>query len=66
MAWTEMEKKKTVVGEKEAAMKSCPECGSFSVRKLGFGITREGKKQRLQCKNCGRTFYEVKEEEVKA
>jgi len=38
-------------------MNHCPECGSTSVRKMGFTLTRRGKKQRLQCKNCGRVFY---------
>jgi len=34
----------------------CPECGSTETKKLGFLLTRKGKKQRYQCKNCVLTF----------
>ena len=34
----------------------CPECGSNDARKHGFKITRKGKTQQHQCKNCGRVF----------
>ena len=45
-------------------MNGCPECGSTHVVRAGLKITRQGKKQRWQCANCGRTFYEIKEEEA--
>jgi len=35
----------------------CPECGSATVVRIGFIVTREGKKQRHKCNKCGRTFY---------
>jgi transposase-like protein len=38
------------------------DCGSTKIRKAGKFITRtEGKKQRYLCSECGRTFYEKKE-----
>lgn len=35
----------------------CPECGNKAIR---FSVvpTRQGKKQRYRCTECGRTFYE--------
>jgi len=39
----------------------CPKCGSDETRKRGFEITTKGKKQRYQCKTCGKTFYPLKE-----
>ena len=41
---------------KEVARPRCPECGGEGV-KIGFKITRRGRKQRWLCRNCGRTFY---------
>lgn len=35
----------------------CPECKSTNIQKAGFAITRRGKKQRFQCRECGRVFY---------
>lgn len=35
----------------------CPECGSAAIVRIGFIVTREGKKQRHKCNSCGRTFY---------
>jgi transposase-like protein len=35
----------------------CPECGSTHIIKMGWRITRHGRKRRLQCQKCGRTFY---------
>jgi len=32
-------------------------CGSNHIVKLGFVPTRQGKKQRYRCQECGRTFY---------
>jgi transposase-like protein len=38
----------------------CPDCSSEHVCKIGKKITRkQGKKQRYQCTDCGKTFYEV-------
>lgn len=34
----------------------CPECSSTNIHKLGFIITRSGKIQRYQCKDCARTW----------
>lgn len=39
----------------------CPECNSEKISKSGFKVTRTGRKQRYQCQNCGKTFYEQKE-----
>lgn len=35
----------------------CPECGSKHTIKAGFTMTRKGRKQRRQCKDCGHIFY---------
>jgi len=40
----------------------CPECGSTAVVRIGFVVTRSGKKQRCKCNKCGRTFYMEKAE----
>jgi len=43
----------------------CPVCGSEHVIKYGYKMTvSQGKKQRLQCQDCGHSFY-VKIGEVK-
>lgn len=34
----------------------CPDCGSIT-HKLGFTVTRSGKKQRFQCTECGKVFH---------
>lgn len=36
----------------------CPDCGSTYTHKIGFMITRSGKKQKWQCTVCGRAFHE--------
>jgi len=36
----------------------CPECGNNHFNKIGFKVTLEGKKQRIQCQECGKTYYE--------
>jgi hypothetical protein len=36
----------------------CYDCQSPKIRKAGFAISRKGKKQRYQCKDCGRIFME--------
>ncbi|MCK5609031.1 IS1 family transposase [Candidatus Pacearchaeota archaeon] len=36
----------------------CPECKSEKLVKLGKIPTRNGKKQRLRCQDCGKTMYE--------
>ena len=38
----------------------CPHCRSKKIVKTGFKVTTKGRKQRLQCNNCGRTFYKEK------
>lgn len=35
---------------------NCPECKSEDIRKAGLMLTRKGKQQRYQCKQCGRMF----------
>ena len=43
---------------------TCPNCGNADTRKMGYSITlNEGKKPRLQCKKCGKTYYKPKEEQ---
>jgi len=39
----------------------CEKCGSNKTVKIGFRVTSKGKKQRIQCQDCGKTFYEPKE-----
>lgn len=34
----------------------CPECGNKAI-KFSVVPTRQGKKQRYRCTECGRTFY---------
>ena len=36
---------------------SCPKCQSTNIRKSGFVRLRRGFVQRMQCKDCGRSFY---------
>jgi len=38
--------------------KKCPNCGSKKTIKAGITTTRQGKKQRYHCKECGFTFLE--------
>ena len=38
--------------------KECPECESEKLVKLGKIPTRNGKKQRFRCQECGKTMYE--------
>lgn len=41
---------------------NCPYCNNEKTVKLGFRMTlKEGKKQRMQCMHCGKTFYAQKE-----
>ena len=35
----------------------CPECGSTHVWKTGTVLTRKGRKARLKCQECARSFY---------
>ena len=35
----------------------CPDCGNGSLWSVGLVPTREGKKQRVKCTECARTFY---------
>ena len=35
----------------------CPECGSDELWKIGYIPTRTGKKHRMKCTKCARTFY---------
>jgi transposase-like protein len=42
-------------------MKVCKECGSSHVVKSGIAVTRKGKKQRWQCRECGLVFCEENE-----
>ena len=40
----------------------CPKCNSFFAVKKGFSVVRPGmKKQRWQCRDCGKTFYHEEE-----
>jgi len=46
-------------------MNECPECGFTETWKIGYRLVRSPfphRKQRLQCKRCGRTFYMKSEE----
>lgn len=45
----------------ECIMK-CPECNSTTVVRIGFIVTKSGKKQRYKCNKCGRTFYAANSE----
>ena len=36
----------------------CPDCGQFRVVKAGMVPSSNGLRQRFQCRNCGKTFYE--------
>ncbi|TET28335.1 MAG: IS1 family transposase [Candidatus Bathyarchaeum sp.] len=42
----------------ETKKNECPECKSNNTAKHGFMVTRQGRKQRFQCKACGLTFTE--------
>jgi transposase-like protein len=46
----------------------CPECKSVKIYKFGSSMTRQGRKKRVQCQDCGKTFYneEVKNEQTEA
>jgi len=36
----------------------CPYCKEIAGRKVGmYATVKDGKKQRFQCKECGRTWY---------
>ena len=35
----------------------CPYCKEMAGRKVGMYPTLTGKKQRYQCRECGRTWY---------
>lgn len=36
----------------------CPYCKEFAGRKVGmYATVKDGKKQRFQCKECGRSWY---------
>jgi len=36
---------------------TCPECGAKNPHRMGIVSTRQGKKPRFKCKECGKTFY---------
>ena len=36
----------------------CPVCKSTKTVKIGFRVTSSGKKQRIQCQDCAKTFYQ--------
>jgi len=37
----------------------CPKCGSPKTRKVGkIPTVNKGKRQRYQCKECGKSFYQ--------
>lgn len=40
-------------------------CGSTHLVKSGFRVTRTGKRQRMHCQNCGRSFYSDKGNKTK-
>jgi predicted RNA-binding Zn-ribbon protein involved in translation (DUF1610 family) len=53
------------VDDVEAKLRlKCPECGSQQIIKYGWRITRKGRLQKYQCKNCGHIFYCSGEREV--
>ena len=35
----------------------CPECGSDKIWGVGMVPARKGKKHRMKCSECARTFY---------
>jgi transposase-like protein len=44
----------------------CPNCNSEKIAKTGFKPTlKEGRKQRYQCQQCGKTFFTPKGENEK-
>ena len=40
----------------------CPKCGSEDFIKRGFQLNLGERKQRYQCKDCGKIFLKPKEE----
>ena len=38
----------------------CPACGSLNTRKDGFRVSKEGKKQRIRCNDCGSLSQDTK------
>jgi len=45
-----------MTGRKEDTL--CPSCGKMRVVKAGFVPSNGGPKQRYQCRNCGKGFFE--------
>jgi len=43
----------------------CPNCRSSYIHRIGLIPTKQGKKARLRCVDCGKTFYEKKKARVK-
>lgn len=50
----------------EEIKQSCPECHKNHIVSWGDNVTiKDGKKPRLKCQDCGKTFYKkVKSEET--
>lgn len=36
-------------------------CGSGKLNKAGYAVTRKGRKPRMKCQSCGRSFYAKKQ-----
>jgi transposase-like protein len=47
----------SMIKEESKEIKVCPECGSTHVVKHGIQVTRKGKFQMYQCRECARVFY---------
>lgn len=43
----------------------CPDCGCTKVWKVGYTPTRQGKKARYKCTECGRSFFLAKKKRSK-
>ena len=44
----------------------CPVCGSTHVIRMGFNMTRAGRRQRYLCKSCKASFYSARVRAAKA
>lgn len=45
------------LGDNMAKRKKCPVCNYSHIVKVGYRMTKSGRKQRFQCMKCGSTFY---------